>query len=267
MITVRSSVRLAAKGGKRLTMMVATVTLIMVAGCLVAISGLNYMAFGDFLRTTYSDRLSVVAFDLGDVIDRGLQLGLSLRQLTDLPGVIRDTESKDNNIRLIRIYEQKRDQFVGLYDHNLEASVDPMPDEWARQMRRDQKKDYWLIDDDKSFGVLLPIINSFQQTIGTLALLQDKKTMERPQTDMNHFLLLVTLAVMAAFVVPVAVATAFAVRAVLRRVAVWQNFLDSLSNRVGKDLPPFPEREEDDNDIDLFMAHIVTNFQREGKSS
>lgn len=222
----------------RVQIAVALMMIAVLLGSLVAIGGLNAIGFGSFLVQTYSARLLVVGTDLRDVIDRGVGLGLPLRQFSDVQNFIDDVRRNDPSIVSITVYEIERGDMVAVYSTERATIGQKLRPEWRLPMVRDEKAGSWRVDDANTFGVLLPIENSFNQRIGGITLLQSNSVLSAPIAHTTDFIRKAVLIVAAISVLPLSLAAALVLRRFLRRVREWTDYAQGLSQAAAAGTAP-----------------------------
>jgi hypothetical protein len=143
------------------------------------ISFLNLYVF----QKTYKDlniaRLSVVARDLRETVEVGLNLGLSPQSNTELDGLVFSIKEKTQGLRFLVIIDEKGSQL------NHAGAISS---EWKWAKRLDGNS--WTDEDSESYQVGLPFRNNFGIVVGAVIVGYDKSALELAVTTMRNSLVI-----------------------------------------------------------------------------
>jgi hypothetical protein len=143
------------------------------------ISFLNLYVF----QKTYKDlniaRLSVVARDLRETVEVGLNLGLSPQSNTELDGLVFSIKEKTEGLRFLVIIDEKGSQLnhAGAVSSELE---------WAKRLDGNS----WTDEDSESYQVGLPFRNNFGIVVGAVIIGYDKSALELAVNAMRNSLVI-----------------------------------------------------------------------------
>ncbi len=209
-------------------------------GSALAIGALNSLYFRSFLIDTYDARLLATATSVRDVYAEALALGVSIGSFAGGQRVVDETLASNRDIEEIAVYESQGAQYVALPRPGVGLG-EPLPTAWARAMQREPGAQFWPISDQRGFGVLVPIANTFNKTVGLIAFIQDARVIERPRQQFDRFLLESGLWItvpLAILLVPLAI---WAVLPLVRLLPSWGRYAEEFAASVAAGrAPPEP---------------------------
>src|SRR5262245_8820160 len=146
------------------------------------ISFLNYYNY----RKTYEQlnvaRIMVVARDLRQTIESGLNVGLAPRSNTQLAASLSIAKERTDGVRFVVVIDEAAKRLV-------EAGEVPPNHDWLRQLQRVSEDLFRLGEDADTYQVGLPYRNSFGVIAGAVVLGYDKAAIDRATAAMGLTLL------------------------------------------------------------------------------
>lgn len=240
---------------------VLTVVAVLLAG-LALLAAFNSLYFGRFLTTTQESRLLAVAVDARDALNRAVGLGLPLAQFEGRRRVLDDMRAGDRAITATVLYEVTGGGF-----REIGGAGAALPDAWAAAMRRAPGAAWWPIADDRGFGVLVPVTNSFDTRVGLLAVLQAPGVLAGPRARFDDFLAGLTLMVAGPAALVLAGLALAVVAPTLGRLPAWSAHVRALRAAAedGAPLPdpPPPARTAGGRLIDALVAEPLALLRRD----
>jgi hypothetical protein len=132
-------------------------------------------------RKTYKDlniaRLSVVARDLRETVEVGLNLGLSPQNNTELGVLVTSVTGKTEGLRFLVIIDENGRPLS-------EVGSIASGRDWAKRLDGNP----WSDEDNESYHVGLPFRNSFGVVVGAVIIGYDKSSLELAVTAMRNSL-------------------------------------------------------------------------------
>jgi hypothetical protein len=141
------------------------------------ISFLNYYNYGKTYRELNVARIMVVARDLRQAIESGLNVGLAPRSNTQLATSLALAKDHIEGVRFAVVIDEAAKRLVGVGD--AAANQD-----WLQQLRHLGEELSWLGKDDHTYQVGLPYRNSFGVIVGAVVLGYDKAVIDRATATM-----------------------------------------------------------------------------------
>jgi hypothetical protein len=141
------------------------------------ISFLNYYNYGKTYRQLIVARIMVVARDLRQAIESGLNVGLAPRSNTQLAAALAVAKDHIEGVRFAVVIDEAAKRLVGVGD--AAANQD-----WLQQLQRLGEELSWLGKDDDTYQVGLPYRNSFGVIVGAVVLGYDKAVIDRATAAM-----------------------------------------------------------------------------------
>ncbi|MGC2854640.1 hypothetical protein ACM64Y_04125 [Novispirillum sp. DQ9] len=210
---------------------VLTVVAVLLAG-LALLAAFNSLYFDKFLTATQESRLLAVAVDARDALGRAVGLGLPLAQFEGRRTVLNDIRAGDRAIVATVLYEAQGTGF-----REIDGAT-ALPEPWAAAMRRAPQAEWWAIRDDRGFGVMVPVTNSFNTRVGLLAVLQSPAVLAGPRARFDEFLAAMTLMVAGPAALALAGLALWLVGPTLARLPVWSAHARALAAAAETGTPP-----------------------------
>jgi hypothetical protein len=154
----------------------------MIALAIGFISFLSYYNYGKTYRELNVARVAVVARDLKQAIESGLNVGLAPRNNTQLASSLTVAKEQTDGLRFAVVIDETAKRLVEVG----EADADQ---DWLRRLRDVGNDSSWLGEDDDTYQVGLPYRNSFGVTVGAVVLGYDKNAIDRATDAMGFSLL------------------------------------------------------------------------------
>jgi sensor histidine kinase regulating citrate/malate metabolism len=141
------------------------------------ISFLNYYNYRKTYQQLNVARIMVVARDLRQAIESGLNVGLAPRSNTQLASSLTIAKDHTDGVRFAVVIDEAAKRLVGVGD--AAANQD-----WQRRLQRAGEELSWLGEDDDTYQVGLPYRNSFGVSVGAVVLGYDKVAIDRATAAM-----------------------------------------------------------------------------------
>jgi len=141
------------------------------------ISFLNYYNYRKTYQQLNVARIMVVARDLRQAIESGLNVGLAPRSNTQLAASLAVAKDHIDGVRFAVVIDETAKRLVGVGD--AAANQD-----WLRRLQRVGEELSWLGEDDDTYQVGLPYRNSFGVIVGAVVLGYDKVAIDRATAAM-----------------------------------------------------------------------------------
>jgi hypothetical protein len=145
------------------------------------ISFLNYYNYRKTYQQLNIARIMVVARDLRQAIESGLNVGLAPRSNTQLATSLTIAKDHTDGARFAVVIDEAAKRLVGVG----EAAANQ---DWLRRLRDVGKESSWLGEDDDTYQVGLPFRNSFGVIVGAVVLGYDKAAIDRATAAMGFTL-------------------------------------------------------------------------------
>jgi len=136
------------------------------------ISFLNYYNYRKTYQQLNVARIMVVARDLRQAIESGLNVGLAPRSNTEIATSLAVAKDHIEGVRFAAVIDEAAKRLVGVGD--AAANQD-----WLRRMQRVGEELSWLGEDDDTYQVGLSYRNSFGVIVGAVVLGYDKAAIDR----------------------------------------------------------------------------------------
>jgi len=141
------------------------------------ISFLNYYNYRKTYQQLNVARVMVVARDLRQAIESGLNVGLVPRSNTQLATSLTIAKDHTDGVRFAVVIDQAAKRLV-------EAGGAAANQDWLRRLQRVGEIVSWLGEDDDTYQVGLPYRNSFGVIVGAVVLGYDKAAIDRATATM-----------------------------------------------------------------------------------
>src|SRR5262249_15038243 len=147
------------------------------------ISFLNYYNYRKTYQQLNVARIIVVARDLRQAIESGLNVGLAPRSNTQLATSLTLARDHTDGVRFAVVID-------GAAKRLVEVGEAAANQDWLRRLQRVGEVVSWLGEDDDTYQVGLPYRNSFGVIVGAVVLGYDKAAIDRATAAMAFTLLL-----------------------------------------------------------------------------
>jgi hypothetical protein len=141
------------------------------------INFLNYYNYGKTYRQLNVARIMVVARDLRQAIELGLNVGLAPRSNTQLATSLAVAKDHTDGVRFAVVIDDAAKKLVEV------GGAAPNQD-WLRRLKSAGEELSWLGEDDDTYQVGLPYRNSFGVIVGAVVLGYDKAAIDRATAAM-----------------------------------------------------------------------------------
>ena len=168
---------------------------------------LNYYNYEKTYRQLNVSRITVVARDLRQAIEAGLNVGLAPRNNTELDKALATATERTEGLRFAAVVDEQGKRLIEVG----EAAPDQ---DWQKRLLGIGDAPSWLGESRATYQVGLPYRNSFGITVGAVILGYDKAAIDRATAAMRWSLVADWLTA----VVILSVLTLFGVRLVTRRL-------------------------------------------------
>ena len=136
-------------------------------------------------RKTYQElnvaRIMVVARDLRQAIESGLNVGLSPRSNTQLATALTIVKDRTDGVRFAVVIDEAAKTLVEVGEAGTNQ-------DWLRRLQRAGAAASWLSEDADTYQVGLPFRNSFGVIVGAVVLGYDKAAIDRATAAMEFTL-------------------------------------------------------------------------------
>jgi hypothetical protein len=154
------------------------------------ISFLNYYNYERTYRQLNVSRITVVARDLRQAIEAGLNVGLSPRNNTQLDGALAIAKDNTAGLRFAVVIDEKANRTVEVGEAAPEQ-------DWLKRLQGIGNELSWIGESRDTYQVGLPFRNSFGVMVGAVILGYDKAAIDRANAAMRFALLVDWLAAVA----------------------------------------------------------------------
>jgi hypothetical protein len=146
------------------------------------ISFLNYYNYERAYRQLNVSRITVVARDLRQAIEAGLNVGLSPRNNTQLDGALAIAKDNTAGLRFAVVIDEKANRTVEVGEAAPEQ-------DWSKRLQGIGNELSWIGESRDTYQVGLPFRNSFGVMVGAVILGYDKAAIDRANAAMRLALL------------------------------------------------------------------------------
>jgi hypothetical protein len=136
------------------------------------VSFLNHYNYRKTYQQLNVARIMVVARDLRQAIESGLNVGLTPRSNTQLATSLAFAKDHIEGVRFAVVIDETAKRLVGVGDA-------PADQDWLRRLQRAGEELSWLGEDENTYQVGLPYRNSFGVNVGAVVLGYDKAAIDR----------------------------------------------------------------------------------------
>ena len=151
------------------------------------ISFLNYYNYRKTYRELNVSRITVVARDLRQAIEAGLNVGLSPRNNTQLDSALSLAKDNTAGLRFAVVIDEQANRTV-------EVGKAAPEQDWLKRLQSIGNELSWIGEGRDTYQVGLPFRNSFGVTVGAVILGYDKTAIDRANAAMRFTLLVDWLA-------------------------------------------------------------------------
>jgi hypothetical protein len=142
------------------------------------ISFLNYYNYRKTYQQLNVARIMVVARDLRQAIESGLNVGLAPRSNTQLAAALTIAKDHTDGVRFAVVTDEAAKRLV-------EAGEAAARQDWRRRLERAGEVVSWQGEDDDTYQIGLPFRNSFGVIVGAVVLGYDKAAIDRATAAME----------------------------------------------------------------------------------
>jgi sensor histidine kinase regulating citrate/malate metabolism len=136
------------------------------------ISFLNYYNYEKTYRQLNVSRITVVARELRQAIEAGLNVGLAPRNNTQLEKALATAQERTEGLRFAVVIDEHANRTV-------EVGTAAPEQDWLKRMREIGSELSWIGEGRDTYQVGLPFRNSFGVTVGAVILGYDKAAIDR----------------------------------------------------------------------------------------
>jgi sensor histidine kinase regulating citrate/malate metabolism len=147
------------------------------------ISFLNYSNYERTYRQLNVSRITVVARDLRQAIEAGLNVGLAPRSNTQLEKALASARDHTEGLRFAVVIDEHANRTVAV------GEAEPEQD-WLKRIQNIGTAPSWAGEGRDTYQIGLPFQNSFGVTVGALVLGYDKSAIDRATATMRLTLFL-----------------------------------------------------------------------------
>jgi sensor histidine kinase regulating citrate/malate metabolism len=158
------------------------------------ISFLNYYNYEKTYRQLNVSRITVVARDLRQAIEAGLNVGISPRNNTQLDGALAIAKDNTAGLRFAVVIDDKANRTVEIGEAAREQ-------DWLKRLQGIGNELSWIGESRDTYQVGLPFRNSFGMMVGAVILGYDKAAVDRANAAMRFTLLFDWLAAVAVLII------------------------------------------------------------------
>jgi len=158
------------------------------------ISFLNYYNYEKTYRQLNVSRITVVARDLRQAIEAGLNVGISPRNNTQLDGALAIAKDNTAGLRFAVVIDDKANRTVEIGEAAREQ-------DWLKRLQGIGNELSWIGESRDTYQVGLPFRNSFGMMVGAVILGYDKAAVDRANAAMRFTLLFDWLTAVAVLII------------------------------------------------------------------
>jgi sensor histidine kinase regulating citrate/malate metabolism len=147
------------------------------------ISFLNYYNYEKTYRQLNVSRITVVARDLRQAIEAGLNVGLAPRNNTQLDSALSTAKDYTAGLRFAVVVDE-------LGNRTITVGAAAPEQDWAMRLQNIGNELSWVGESRDTYQVGLPFRNSFGVMVGAVILGYDKVAIDRANAEMRFALLL-----------------------------------------------------------------------------
>jgi sensor histidine kinase regulating citrate/malate metabolism len=151
---------------------------LIIAVAIGLISFLNYYNYEKTYRQLNVSRITVVARDLRQAIEAGLNVGLAPRSNTQLEKALADARDHTEGLRFAAVIDERANRTV-------EVGKAAPEQDWLKRIQGIGSELSWVGEGRDTYQVGLPFRNSFGVTVGAVILGYDKATIDRANAAMR----------------------------------------------------------------------------------
>jgi hypothetical protein len=158
---------------------------------------LNYFKYKSTIGNIVKSRVLLVGHGIETSVQAALQLGMQFGELSQLPQMLQREKSSDRLIRGIDVFDASGQI---LYSTDAARMGQKVPEHWTRTAER-SKATEWSAEEPSEFVAGISVKNSFDLTVGFLALRYSREEVERAAAVAGREILLAALAAFGGIVV------------------------------------------------------------------
>lgn len=165
--------------GLLLTMKVTMTVTSIVIFSMMLLNFVTYLKYDNTLTNVIGSRFLVITEDLLQTISKGLDLGLSLRELQTTQEVIENVKKNDPQILSISVFGLSSDGSGNIFYNTRHAGIGgKAPSLWINTLKAHVQAKYWLIDEDDVGSVGVTLMNNFKEPIGGVIVRYDQRQID-----------------------------------------------------------------------------------------
>ena len=145
---------------------------------------LNYFKFESTVKKLQRDRISLIAEDVEQAVERGNSIGAELATSTTLQALLERQLKSDALVLLIEIFDENGKTLFSTDKTRIHQAV---PSAWTSAAYR-MKADQWSLAEDAAFVTGVVLKNSFDLTIGSVAIRYSRSGQNRTVAAMGGYI-------------------------------------------------------------------------------
>ena len=145
---------------------------------------LNYFKFESTVKKLQRDRISLIAEEVKRAADRGNSLGAELATNATIQALIERQLKSDALVMLIEIFDENGKT---LFSTDTQRKGSDAPSAWTAAAYR-LKTAEWSLVEKTSFVTGIVLKNSFDLTLGSVAVRYDRNVLDRSVGDMGWYI-------------------------------------------------------------------------------
>jgi sensor histidine kinase regulating citrate/malate metabolism len=173
------------RSGLSLRVKISIMIILILAFALLLNVFLNFFNFEKNYSNMIYSRFFVIAKDLQNTAEYGLDLGLSLPELKNLQEVISGVVTEHKDIISIIIFNAEGQAIFHTDPEEVDKGV---PAKWVEKLKEMDREATSELTYNDTFVIALPLLNTFNIKVGTLALSFSKSHIEIPVRQMFLYL-------------------------------------------------------------------------------
>jgi len=142
---------------------------------------LNTAKFRSVYEEVQRSRLAVIGLDLKQTIERGFTLGLTLDQLSNISDIVARIQQRTVGLTDLRVVDATGQTLYRAGDASSELPIE----DGLRRLRgagataTEHSVAPQSINSEEALGLMVPLVNTFGQTVGAVTLALDKAPLDR----------------------------------------------------------------------------------------
>jgi hypothetical protein len=162
-----------------LTVKVASTIMAIVCFSVALLNFVTYLKYDTTITQIVGSRFLVIGEDLLQTVSKGLDLGLSLKELQTTQAVIESVKKNDSQILSISVFSLEKDNSGKILYNTRHAGIGgTAPTYWIDTLKAHIHNTHWLLDEDDVGSVGVTLFNTFKEPIGGIVVRYDQRQLD-----------------------------------------------------------------------------------------